>query len=209
MTANAGTITDGSGTKYYSHNSSCKWLIKPANGNPVTLTFSAYNTEANADYVTIYNGETTNAPLLASYSGATIPASVTASSGKMLVHFTSNASVTKPGWTANYTTSSLKETMSEELNETNNIYFEVFPNPSNGNITVLLSEKMQTGNIIISDLIGKIVFEKSFINTNEFKLEPSLADGVYFLTIDRMFGRSFPEVMDVPSGDFDFDFVIP
>lgn len=32
---------------------------------------------------------------------------------------------------------------------------------------------------------------------------------IYFLTVDKMFGRSFPEVMEVPRGDFDFDFVIP
>lgn len=56
----------------------------------------------------------------------------------------------------------------------------------------------------------KEFFEKA---KNDFQLKRDLFKTnpvpVYFLTIDRMFGRSFPEVMDVPRGDFDFDFVIP
>ncbi|NTW33738.1 MAG: hypothetical protein HGB12_14150, partial [Bacteroidetes bacterium] len=103
LTAASGTFSDGSGASNYNNNLSCKWLIKPVNAGSVTLNFTFFNTQSNYDKIKIYNGETTSSTLLATYSGSSIPASVTSNTGKMLVYFTTNGSTTSSGWDAKYT----------------------------------------------------------------------------------------------------------
>lgn len=98
-----GSFTDGSGGSNYGNNQQCYWFISPPCANSVTLSFSAFNTEANYDGVVIYNGWDNNATQLAVYSGTNIPASVTSNTGKMLVVFVSDYSFTMQGFTANYT----------------------------------------------------------------------------------------------------------
>ena len=69
------------------------------------MNFTAFDTEANYDGIVIYDGETVNDPVLLNTSGNTLPSPVTSSTGKMLVVFTSDASVNAGGFDANYTIS--------------------------------------------------------------------------------------------------------
>ncbi len=106
LTANNGSFSDGSGASNYLDNSNCEWLIQPSNGLPVTLNFTAFDTEQGFDQVRIYDGTSSTAPLLAANSGSTIPAAVTSSGGALFVTFTSDVSANAAGWDATYTTSS-------------------------------------------------------------------------------------------------------
>lgn len=105
LTNNSGTFTDGSGLANYSDNANCTWLIKPAGATQISLNFSAFNTEATYDLVRIYNGPDDTYPLLGTYSGNTLPSTIstTAGIGAMCVKFTSDTSNTFSGWTASYT----------------------------------------------------------------------------------------------------------
>ncbi|OWY23806.1 PKD domain-containing protein [Sphingobacteriales bacterium UPWRP_1] len=98
----SGTLSDGSGSNNYSNNLNCSWLINPGGATAITLTFSSFNTEAGFDFVKVYNGSNSSAPLLGSYSGTTLPAAVTANSGTMFIKFTTDVSVTLSGWSASY-----------------------------------------------------------------------------------------------------------
>ncbi len=97
------TFNDGSGASNYAFYRDCSWLVQAPSGNQVTLSFSAFNTEANNDVVRIYDGGSSAAPLLAQYSGATIPASVTSTGNQLYVTFTTNGSVSAQGFTATAT----------------------------------------------------------------------------------------------------------
>ena len=106
----AGTFNDGSGTNNYCNNQNCSWLIQPPQATSVTLSFSAFDVESASqdgatfyDAVEVYNGINSSAPLLGRFTGNTIPPLVTSTSGSMFVKFYSDISVTKSGWTANYT----------------------------------------------------------------------------------------------------------
>lgn len=99
----SGSITDGSGVNSYLDNSNCQWLIQPPNANSITLDFISFNTESFSDYVRVYDGATSSAPLLGEFSGPTLPNSVSSSSGSMLISFTTDGSITAQGWSANYT----------------------------------------------------------------------------------------------------------
>ncbi|MEI8202146.1 MAG: C10 family peptidase [Bacteroidota bacterium] len=104
LTNTAGTIDDGSGPENYQNNSDCKWLIAPTDSvSAITLSFKKFDTESGFDKVIIYNGGDTTAPVLATYSGTTLPAAVTAIGNKMLIRFKTNGSNTASGWYASYT----------------------------------------------------------------------------------------------------------
>ncbi|MGC8654694.1 MAG: CUB domain-containing protein [Candidatus Kryptoniota bacterium] len=104
LTAASGWFDDGSGTDNYANGLDIEWLIEPPNAKQIVLSFSSFKTVAGSDYVTIYDGTTTDAPILAQLSGDTIPNPISSSSGSMLVHFTTGYYWTDPGWTASYYT---------------------------------------------------------------------------------------------------------
>ncbi|MBX3102302.1 MAG: S8 family serine peptidase [Bacteroidetes bacterium] len=108
LTENSGSFSDGSGSGNYAHNASCSWRIQPSNGGVVQLNFTSFRTENGYDFVRIYDGSTTSAPLLATYSGTTLPASVTSTGNAMLVTFSSDASLAEDGFTATWTSIPLK-----------------------------------------------------------------------------------------------------
>ena len=103
LTNCSGSFTDESGANDYLNNTDCKWLIQPSSATSITLSFSSFNIEAGYDFVNVYDGTTTLAPSLGSFSGSSLPSSVTSTGGNMLVHFTTDGVVTAPGWSANYT----------------------------------------------------------------------------------------------------------
>jgi hypothetical protein len=102
-----GTIDDCSGPKAdYANDINCQWLISPQTEvdsvTYIKLTFERFETESNMDFVRIYDGENTDAPLLGEYSGSTLPAAISSTGNKMLVVFNSNESVTANGFMATY-----------------------------------------------------------------------------------------------------------
>jgi Zn-dependent metalloprotease len=104
LTAPSGTITDGSGSANYNNNANCKWVITPAGATQISLTFTAFDTEANYDTVFVYDGPDDTYPVLATWWGNTLPPVINTTSGvgAMCVKFNSDVSNTANGWSANY-----------------------------------------------------------------------------------------------------------
>tara|TARA_B110001452_G_scaffold264054_1_gene266425 strand:- start:654 stop:1199 length:546 start_codon:yes stop_codon:yes gene_type:complete len=69
------------------------------------------------------------------------------------------------------------------INELNNSLVKLFPNPSNGIISITLSHQ-SNGQIILTDILGKEVLSKSF-NSNEVKLNLKSLEskGTYFAKV--------------------------
>ena len=109
FTAATGTVTDNSGASNYLNNMSCEKLIQPSDGGTITLTFTAFNTEAGYDFVRVYDGSTTSSPLLGTYSGTSLPPALTSSGGSMLIRFTTDWGVVAAGWSATYISSKSAE----------------------------------------------------------------------------------------------------
>lgn len=101
FTATSGSLT--SGTSNYASNSNCKWIIAPLNADSVTLDFTAFNTENGNDEVLVYDGASPAGTLLGTFSGNSLPSSVTADSGSMYIVFTSNPTIENTGFIANWT----------------------------------------------------------------------------------------------------------
>lgn len=103
VTGITGTIEDGSGPNDYSNNKDCLWLIDPAETvTKIRLEFTSFSTQASSDVVTVYDGSTTAAPVLGTFSGSTLPPVLSSTGPVMLVRFQTNSSTINTGWRATY-----------------------------------------------------------------------------------------------------------
>lgn len=121
-TACSGTIYDSGGsTGNYGNDERIFYKIQPTGATSVTLNFTSLNLETNYDYLYIYDGDSHNDPLLTILNGTTLPPSITANSGKMLLEFRTDCATVASGWVANYScnTSSVACEMPTGLNESN------------------------------------------------------------------------------------------
>lgn len=105
INATAGSLEDGSGHLDYQNNMNCTYIIAPTNGQSVTINVMELNTEENADFLRIYDGDPNNGgALLREYSGTSFnPAlSVQSTTGVAYITFQTNGSGTAPGWKLNF-----------------------------------------------------------------------------------------------------------
>jgi hypothetical protein len=70
----------------------------------------------------------------------------------------------------------------------NSIYFDIYPNPSNGNIHIILNDKRIKGEafIRITDTKGHLIFNKPIdVNDgiNMYILSEVLSSGIYYINI--------------------------
>ncbi len=104
VTACTGLFYDSGGASgaYLNSENITETIYPAAAGSMVRMTFNSFSTEANYDYLRIYNGTSTSATLIGTYNGTTSPGTVTANNidGALTFNFTSDGSVTTAGWEA-------------------------------------------------------------------------------------------------------------
>ena len=184
LTAPSATFDDGSGSFNYYNNLLCRWIINPGTSQPLTLHFNCFDTEEDNDIVRIYD-YVGSGVLIATLSGfyEDPPEPVTASSGKMMVVFTTNKAVQGQGWEVWYDiTSGITEPEA-------GLGLQVYPNPSEAGFTVTFSiEEPGEVNIQLIDMMGREaliplngIYSKGensvFLNVHQ------LPPGLYFLRI--------------------------
>jgi hypothetical protein len=105
-----GTIDDGSGPLYnYADNSFCSWLIMPFDTvNNITLDFIKFDLLDPNDVIRVYNGSSGSAPLLGTYTGTTLPQSVSSTGKTMYIEFESDGSSNSPGFLLSYRAAQVK-----------------------------------------------------------------------------------------------------
>jgi Zn-dependent metalloprotease/chitodextrinase len=103
LITNSGLIFDSGGQGgYYNDQETCSFLIDPC-GTNLVLTFNSFDLETGYDFLTIFDGVNTSAPMIGSYTGAALPPTITSNSGTLFLRFVSDWSVTRPGFEATYT----------------------------------------------------------------------------------------------------------
>ena len=97
-----GSITDGSGpVNDYLNNTQASWLIDPQNEMDSVINIELHVKHFHlhqGDYLRIYNGADNTAPLLAEFTGDTLPGVLESTGNKVFVEFTSNGENTAPGF---------------------------------------------------------------------------------------------------------------
>jgi len=78
----------------------CRWNL--SSNAEIELAFLRFNTQPSADFVTVYDGESSSSPLIGTYSGSSLPSPIQSSSGNLYVRFISDGSGTYKGFQAHY-----------------------------------------------------------------------------------------------------------
>ncbi|MES2593214.1 MAG: N-acetylmuramoyl-L-alanine amidase [Bacteroidota bacterium] len=159
------TVTGATGTSYdnggpsgnYTNDQRLLKLIQPAGATSVTLNFTAFNLEANYDYLLIYNGTTTSAPLIGQFTGNTSPGTITSNGGSLLLEFRSDCATTAPGWAANWTSNATPPTPIDNVAPTT-----LIANTNSWETTNF------TANFTDADNTGGSGLEKSFYQVIDF-----------------------------------------
>lgn len=102
LDASCGTFYSNMPTIDYAPNMDTRWLLSAPDANKYVLHFDRFNTEQDADIVTIYNGGTVESGVYASFCGSTIPGDVTINADEVLVTFTTDGQNQYPGFQVSY-----------------------------------------------------------------------------------------------------------
>ncbi|XP_027132680.1 cubilin, partial [Larimichthys crocea] len=91
----------------YHHNINCTYHIIVQADRVVDLKFNTFHLEASSscryDYVAVYDGQDTLAPLMGKFCGAVLPPNLRSSTNQLFIIFRTDASVNGIGWRATYT----------------------------------------------------------------------------------------------------------
>ncbi len=103
-TASTGTFYDSGGAGgNYDDDERSLYLIQPVGAVSVTISFSAFSLEEDWDYLRVYDGNSTDDPLLGIYTGADYPTTLSSTVGEMLLEFRSDCATTDIGWNISWT----------------------------------------------------------------------------------------------------------
>ncbi len=114
LISNSSTVTTCSGFFYdsggqtgdYANSENyTKTFVAATPGSALQFTFTEFNTEANYDYLYVYDGGSTSAPQITGspFNGTTLPPVITANGDSITFKFTSDGSTVRAGWNASLT----------------------------------------------------------------------------------------------------------
>uniref|UniRef100_A0A3Q1IYA9 Uncharacterized protein n=1 Tax=Anabas testudineus TaxID=64144 RepID=A0A3Q1IYA9_ANATE len=90
----------------YHHNINCTYHIMVTEDRVIDLKFNTFHLEASStcsfDYVAVYDGPNTLAPLLGRFCGAVLPPNLRSSTNQLFIVFVTDSSVNGIGWRATY-----------------------------------------------------------------------------------------------------------
>ena len=98
---NQSGLIQSSTSIFYSANMNCSWTI--TSDEKLELVFvGSFNTQRYYDFVYVYNGNSSFAPLIGQFSGSSRPGPIVSSSNQLYVRFSSNSYTQYYGFKATY-----------------------------------------------------------------------------------------------------------
>lgn len=187
ITTCSATFQDSGLDNDYRSNENYILTIYPEiDGHMIEVKFNEFDIELDWDYMYIYDSNTmTTAGFLGEFTGSDLNSigdngviTATNETGALTFRFYSDESNVEAGWTAMVSCVTV-----EAVNDVESNNISIYPNPSNGLFTFNISPELNPESILIYDLNGRNVFQKT-INQNEFNIDLSdLEKGVYFYSI--------------------------
>ncbi|KAJ8337763.1 hypothetical protein SKAU_G00367290 [Synaphobranchus kaupii] len=109
LTTSTGSFSSPNYPLPYHPNAECYWHIKANGGSRVQLQFGDFHLEASSscsyDYLAVYDGNSTNAPVLAKLCGTATPPVISSTRGQMYVKLRTDRTIGAGGFLATYTQS--------------------------------------------------------------------------------------------------------
>lgn len=147
-------------------------------GTKAIVTFSMLQLEEDFDFLYVYNGPDSNAPLIGAFTGETVPGPFysTAPDGSLTFEFISDQFLTMEGWAATVSCAALS-TPSITFAD-----FNYFPNPAKNIVNISAGEAL--GELYVYNVAGQLHMH-STNNDSEIAVDiASFADGVYFFRVN-------------------------
>ncbi len=183
-TCNATYYDPGYQTNYENNSNITQTIYPETPGNNIQAEFIDFSLEAesncNYDYLAIYDGTSTSAPLIGKFCGTNSPGTVTATNsyGALTFEFFSDTYTTAGGWQANISCLSTNIDKTEQLNKKISIY----PNPAQNYVDINLNNN-KFNEISLYNSIGENIYNTNN-NSNIVRLDVStLHKGVYFIKL--------------------------
>ncbi|PKP54058.1 MAG: hypothetical protein CVT92_01550 [Bacteroidetes bacterium HGW-Bacteroidetes-1] len=188
-----GTFFDpgGSNNDYGNNQDMIMTFIPDAEEALTKVEFIMFDLEAHSncdyDWLKIYNGITTNAPLLGTWCGTNSPGTIIANNPDkgLTFHFHSDGSVTRSGWSASV---SCFSTVS--IDEKKSVAVSIYPNPAQTGSIQIQSEIFMTG-LRLRDASGRILIERTINSQKFYQLQTDMLEkGAYIIEIETINGIS-------------------
>lgn len=172
------TDTGNTGSNYPNNQYLVRTYSPTSPGTKVRVIFQSFNTEADYDFLYIYNGSTpTDENLIDVYSGTDSPGTIesTSADGSLTFKFISDSFSVAAGWNATVSCVSLG------INDITFADFSYYPNPSSGLVNIKSSEAFTS--VLVYNVTGQLLTQKT-INASEAVIDiSSYANGVYFFQV--------------------------
>ncbi|NMH26856.1 M12 family metallo-peptidase [Flavobacterium silvaticum] len=166
-------------TGFYGLNQHVIRTIAPTNPNSrIKAQFSSFFLETGFDFFTVYDGDSTDAPVIGQFTGTSIPGPFvsTADNGALTFEFTSDDQVNSLGWVANI---SCESTLGTDENSFSGLVY--YPNPTTSQLTVSASESME--NITVYNALGQVLLQQKVSATQAMVDLSPFSTGVYLLKV--------------------------
>ena len=176
-------LPSGGDCGHYGNEENFKMTLYPENSSKkINVNFLVFKTQPTTDVLSIYDGTTTDAPLIGSFSGSELPDSITAtnSEGALTFTFVSDTYINFYGWAAKATC-----TGGDLVNESCSESAKIYPNPSNESFTIETEGNLQYN---LFDCIGQCVLSgtsKDKVQIGTANLQP----GIYLLHLNTDLGK--------------------
>lgn len=170
-------LPSGGDCGHYGNNENYKMTIRPEhNGQKVSVNFLVFKTQPNADILSVYDGTSSSAPLIGSFSGSELPDSITATNpeGALTFSFVSNAYVNFSGWVATLTCIG-----GESVDEDITTSVKVYPSPNNGIFSI---EACGRNRYAIYNNLGHCLKTGNFEDNTQITAT-DLPEGLYLLKV--------------------------
>ena len=159
----------GGAERNYYDNEDYIYTISAVNGGTINLDFTSFDVELNYDYLHLYDGSDTSAPLIGMYTGTNSPNTINAGAN-VTFWFSSDGATTNPGWEVIY---ECVTPLKVPTYNKNNI--KIYPNP----VTKILnfewdSPTCDRGTLYIIDNVGGLILKTEIYFHKDWKLEFNL-----------------------------------
>ena len=171
-------LPSGGDCGHYGNSESFKMTVYPeSSGKKIRANFLVFKTQPNADILSVYDGTTSNAPLIGNYSGSELPDSITATNpdGALTFTFMSDTYVNFSGWVATLTCIG-----GESVSESSSERTKVYPNPCQNSFTIEAEGDMHYS---LYDCLGQRIVSGAFKEKTQISTT-DLRPGIYFLQLN-------------------------
>ena len=182
-------LPSGGDCGHYANGENYKMTVYPEDNNQkIVANFLVFKTQPSADILSVYNGTTTNAPLIGSFSGSELPDKITATNprGALTFTFVSNDYSNFSGWVA-----SLTCTDGTSVDENDAESVKVFPNPCENSFSI---EAKGHCEYTLYNSLGQCVLSGKFRDKAQIETTAMLR-GIYFLRLNNEGGNKVEKLI--------------